>query len=456
MKKTLVAIAALTAIAASAQTTTGKPGVEIQGNFNAGYQANSWKGVSVKGIDQNGSGTTQINIRGLEDLGGGMAAYFRVENDLSIMNNAANQGILPAYGNATAVVSTTASPVANTNPVYKTTTGVASTWGNGELAVGLRSPMGDFAFGALNNAGLVYSQLTAAPLQGTSFGGGYGTVLGADPTMSSVRWANSFRYITPTMNGFEGSFIYAAKQDSGTPKVTANGVATTTTSLGVGLNNQVGAKELGLKYAQGPMKLAAVTSRTSLSAFCAAVTTTGTTNTATPTAVSANNPCYGTTAYTVATYSGDASQDNKQNSFAGSYDLGNGFLVSGALQKTTLGAIGTATTGSTADYSNRSAQFLNVQYVTGPHTVFVATGSVKEQASANTKNGQKSTFTGIGYNYALSKNTALVARYEQFDDQANVLGTVLPASTNPYSQTQGASTTDLKRVRSMFGINHNF
>jgi len=451
MKKSLVALAALAATSVFAQTTTGKPGVEIQGNFNGGYQANSWKGVSVKGIDQNGAGTTQINIRGLEDLGGGMAAYFRVENDLSIMNNAANQGILPTFANSTAVTSGSA----NTSPLYRTTTGTASSWGNGELAVGLRSPYGDFAFGALNNAGLVYSQLTAAPTQGTSFASGYGTVLGADPTLSVVRWANSFRYITPNTNGFEASFIYAAKQTEGTPTVKANGVAATTTSLGVGLNNQVGAKELGLKYANGPLTLAAVTSRTSLSAFCAASTLTASQNQAAD--GSNNSPCFGATIYAAGTVAApiaavDASQDNKQNSLAGKYDLGNGFLVSGAVQKTTLGKLGAA---STSDFSNRSAQFLNLQYTTGAHTAFVSNGSVKEQASANTKNGKKSTFTGVGYNYALSKMTSLVARYEQFDDQANVLGTVL-GSPNAYSQTTAASTTDLKRVRSMLGINMNF
>ena len=430
-------------MSAFAQTTTGKPGVEIQGNFNGGYQANSYKGVSVKGIDQNGAGTTAINIRGLEDLGGGMAAYFRVENDLSIMNNVFNQGVLPTYANNTAV----ASGAANTSPIYRTTSGAAGSWANGELAVGARSSMGDLAFGALNNAGLVYSQLTVAPTQGTSFGGGYATVLGADPTMTSVRWANSFRYLTPTINGLQASFIYAAKQTNGTPTVKANQVDATTTSLGMGLNNQVGAKEFGLKYAQGPLTLAAVASRTSLSNFCATGTLTATVNTSGVGA--ANNPCGGAAALTAGA-AVDASQDNKQNTFAGSYSLGNGFLVSGALQKTVLGHLGSA---STDDLSNRSAHFLNAQYTTGAHTVFVSTGGVKENAATSTKNGQKSTFTGMGYNYALSKNTALVARYEQFDDKANVLGLT---GTTAYSQTQGTDAANFKRVRTMFGLNMNY
>jgi len=106
MKKTLVALAAVSAVAAFAQTTDGKPGVQIQGLFSGGYQANSWKGVRVSGIDQNGSGTSSIHFRGLEDLGGGTSAYWHFENDFSFMNTAANSGVLPTYSASTAAALT--------------------------------------------------------------------------------------------------------------------------------------------------------------------------------------------------------------------------------------------------------------------------------------------------------------------------------------------------------------
>jgi len=451
MKKTLVALAAVSAVAAFAQTTDGKPGVQINGNFNGGYQANSWKGVKVSGFDQNGAGTSQVNIRALEDLGGGMSAYIRVENDLSIMNNATNTGVLPSYASATATTATTA----NTSQGYKVTSGAASTWGNGELAVGLRSEIGDFAFGALNNSGLNYIQLTAAPLQGTSFGGGYGMVLGADPTLASVRWANSFRYLSPTVNGVQASFIYAQKQNSGTKLTDINGIASTTTSLGVGLNNQVGAKELGLKYANGPLTTAAVWSQTSLSAFCAAPSSSAAINLA-----SADSPCYKLGTFTAGTglststqTNPDASQDNKQSSYVASYTLPSGFLVSGAYQKTTLGVLGSASTAG--NQSDRVATYYNVQYTQGNHVMFASVGNVKENATSSTKVGLTSKFVGLGYNYALSKNTSLVARYESFQDDANVLGLVL-GSPNAYTQTQGTVAADNRRTRSMFGINTNF
>jgi len=439
--QTLVALAAVSAVAAFAQTTDGKPGVQIQGLFSGGYQANSWKGVRVSGFDQNGSGTSQVNIRVLEDLGGGMSAYGRLENDFSFMNNATNQGVLPTYAAST----TTALVPAGPSTVQKTTTGVASTWLNGELAVGLRGPFGDLAFGALNNAGLNYIQSVAAPLQGPAFGGGYGMVLGADPTLTSVRWANSFRYLSPTVNGIQASVIMAMKQNNATVPVSAtSGVAVTTTSLGVGLNNQVGATEIGLKYANGPLNVGFVTARTSIDSFCAAPTTAAIAGTA------VQSPCFSAT--TLATGAAiSAAQDNKQNSLAASYDLGNGLLVSGAYQKTTLGAIGAAMTDN---QSARNANYYNVQYTMGANTFFVSVGSVKETAALSTTTGKTSNFTGAGYNYALSKNTALVARWESFKDDIGIIGT-LQAST-AYTSTQGTTATNNTRVRSMFGIHSAF
>lgn len=437
-------MAAFTAVAAFAQTTDGKPGVQIQGLFSGGYQANSWKGVRVSGFDQNGSGTSQVNIRVLEDLGGGMSAYGRLENDFSFMNNATNGGVLPTYAWNTAATQTAITPL--TGNFNKTATGVASNWLNGELAVGLRGPFGDVAFGALNNAGLNYIQSVAAPTQGTSFGGGYGTVLGADPTLTIVRWANSFRYLSPTINGFQGSFITAMKQNSSSvPVAAASAVAVTTTSLGVGLNNQVGATEIGLKYANGPLTIGAVTSKTSIDGFCAAASSTATVSNS-----SAANPCYSTGLLATGSVISSA-QDNKQTSLAGSYALSNGFLLSGGYQKTNLGAIGTVMAG---DQSARTANFYNLQYTSGVNTAFVSVGSVKETATLSTKNGMNGKFIGAGYNYALSKNTALVARWESFQDDTAIISG-LQAST-AYTSLQGTTATNNTRVRSMFGIHSAF
>lgn len=435
---TLVALAALAAFGAQAQST-----VSIDGNFNAGYQANSYKGVKLKGFDQNGAGTTQINIRGTEDLGGGNAAYFRVENDLSIMRNDANQGVPTAVGSGTTAVNTTT----QNNTTQQTNKGLASSWGNGELAVGARSAAyGDVAFGALNNAGLTTAVLVASPVQGTSFGGGYGSIIGADPTLSVVRWGNSIRYITPSFNGLTGQVVNARKQTNQANTFGSSGVASTTPNMGVGQLDQIGATELSAKYVNGPLTLGYVNTKTSTvgASFCATLT-----NTASPFQVSGQNqPCY-TTANTTATKGATIGNgyDAKQNTFAAKYELNSALTLSGAYQATTLGGIGAST-----DQSDRKATMMTATYVTGAHTLFVSHGTAKEAAAANTYNGKKSTMNGIGYNYALSKRTNLVARYETLDDQAGIIAPSYVSSTVNLLNTD----TSQKRVRSMFGLSHNF
>jgi predicted porin len=446
MKKTLVALAAFSAVAAFAQTTDGKPGIQITGLFSGGYQANSFKGVRVSGIDQNGSGTSSIHFRGLEDLGGGTTAYWHFENDFSFMNTNANAGVLPAYSFSNAIAQVPGTAVAGN--INKSAEGKTGTFGVGELAAGIRTPMGDIAIGTINNAALSNIVSVVAPLQGTSFGGGYGTVIGADPTMTGVRWANSVRYIAPTIQGFTAQFIYAAKQNSTTGSVSsASGLAPTTTSLGVGLNNQLGAQELGLKYANGPLTVGFATSKTSLDSFCAAPTRTALVNA--PTA--ADNPCYSATVLAAGAPIMNG-QDNKQTGLAASYALPSGLLFSGAYQKTTLGSINGTTFGNQSD---RVASLYQVMYTTGANTLFVNTGSVKENATGiiSTAQAQVGKFFGAGYNYALSKNTALVARYESFQDNVNILGGL--NASKDYAQTTAAAG-NTTRIRSQVGMHMAF
>jgi predicted porin len=275
-------------------------------------------------------------------------------------------------------------------------------------------------------------------------------VIGADPTMTQVRWANSVRYIAPTIEGFTAQFIYAAKQNSTNGSVSStSGVAATTTSYGVGLNNQVGAQELGLKYANGPLTVGFATSKTSLDSFCASPTMTALVNA--PTA--ANNPCYVSSGQLAASAPIMNGQDNKQTGLAASYALPSGLLFSGAYQKTTLGAITGTTFGNQSD---RVASLYQVQYTTGANTLFVNTGSVKENATGiiSTAQAQVGKFFGAGYNYALSKNTALVARYESFQDNVNILGGL--NASKDYSQTTATTAGNTTRIRSQIGMHMAF
>jgi predicted porin len=410
--------------------------------FNAGVASNSYKGVRVNGIEQNGAGTSQFNIRGTEDLGGGLKATFRVENDISIVRNDANGGTMTGVGNAVPQSSTTANYTA-----AQTTKGAVGTFANGELRVGLASAdYGSVDFGAVNNAGLTNFVVVASPLTGTAINSGYGSIIGADPTMAIVRWGNSVKYATPVINGFQAQAIYAAKQTAQPNTANASGIAATTVNYGLGLNDQVGATELSAKYANGPLIVGVVSSRTDITggAFCAAGA--GTNN---PYFVStANQPCLVGNGNKIASGATiGAGYKAQQDSLAASYDIGSGFLLSGGYQKTALGEI----TAGSGDQTNRTAYIGTLQYKTGAHTLFATYGTAKEKATNNAFNGKTSTMTGVGYNYALSKMTNFYARYEQLDDQAGLIYNSWQGAA-PTGKLNGMDAADNKRIRSQVGV----
>jgi predicted porin len=95
MKKSLLAVAALSAIAGAAQAQSS---VTIYGVMDVGYvnQKSDGAGVSARSNASNsfiGSSmeqTSRLGFRGTEDLGGGMSALFVVETGLQPVNNSAS------------------------------------------------------------------------------------------------------------------------------------------------------------------------------------------------------------------------------------------------------------------------------------------------------------------------------------------------------------------------------
>ena len=212
----------------------------IDGLFDAGYQSNSYQGVRVSGIEGNGAGTSQFNLRGTEDLGGGLTSSFHLETNFSSVNNVANTGAAATTTAANAVV----------------TQGLAGKFGNSEIAVGLAGGFGKVQFGSIFNAGLEYVGMIS-PDFGTAMGGGYASTLRADTTGGVTNWNNSVRYDTPVFNGFQASAIAASKQN--VANATSATVANTTT---MGLFNVAGAQELSARYTAGPLKVLVVSSTT--------------------------------------------------------------------------------------------------------------------------------------------------------------------------------------------------
>lgn len=79
MKKTLIAVAALAATGAFAQ-------VSVYGRLDAGYaQTKTTSGATTQkanGVESHNSASSMWGIQGSEDLGGGMKAFFKLEQDV--------------------------------------------------------------------------------------------------------------------------------------------------------------------------------------------------------------------------------------------------------------------------------------------------------------------------------------------------------------------------------------
>jgi predicted porin len=220
MKKTLVAIAALAAFGAQAQSA-----VSIDGQFDAGLASINYKGNKTTGVLNNGSTTSQINFRGVEDLGGGLKATFRVETDWNTVSNNGNTGVKKADG----------------------TVAAGSSFANGEIRGGLTSAQfGSIDFGAINNAQLD-AFLTGQPY-GTAIGGGFRGIFVSDAASavnaSVVRFDNSVRYLTPSFSGVSASVLQVKK----------NTVANSTNfSTTFGNYDYAGVSEYSLRYNNGPL-----------------------------------------------------------------------------------------------------------------------------------------------------------------------------------------------------------
>ncbi|CAN1551193.1 OmpC Outer membrane protein (porin) [Burkholderiaceae bacterium] len=383
MKKTLVAIAALAAFGAQAQSS-----VQLDGVVDAGYQSVNYKGNTVNGIAGNGSSTSQLNVRGTSDLGGGLKSTFRVETDWNMVSNFANTGT------STGVNATT--PANSIN-------GAGGTFGNGEIRVGLESAsMGQIHFGAVNYNTLG-TFLTGQPF-GTAIGSGFRTFYINDAqATSSVRAENAVRIVTPAFSGITASLYKSNKQSKA-----AAGTASATTGLvpqpnafsgSIGAYDQVGTQEIGLNYANGPI----AASYSSLKQDFIGIS-----------GVNSSSGAAGGTESTV-------------NTLGANYTMGAAkFFVLNQTNKTNTNSV------------NNKATTLSATYTMGNIVLMGQTGSLKNAA------GVKSNFTGYGADYNLSKTTAVYLRAESIDDKANAMN----AAVTP-AQIKG---TDTKFARTALGL----
>ena len=224
MKKSLFAIAAVTAFAGAAQAQSS---VTVYGILDVGYIGGNVRGAtgnaSAKGtysnIGSSAESTSRLGFRGTEDLGGGMSAFFTLET-----------GIQPT--NAT-----------------------ASTFNNRQTFVGLRDKeIGAVSFGTQYTPIHTAIAVTSAGQQNNMVGDviypiapanngnqGVGQFASTSNTDSyTIRTANMIKLESNTVAGFRGTAFYTANNQDQTQTATgastSNGGTNNQNGWGIGVN----------------------------------------------------------------------------------------------------------------------------------------------------------------------------------------------------------------------------
>jgi predicted porin len=246
MKKTLIALAALGAMAGAAQAQST---VTIYGLLDANvgsYKTNQLNaagtavsGLSQSKIDSGGLNGSRWGIRFSEDIGGGTAVIGNLESGINLDDGSsaqggllfgrrANVGISSGFGTVTigrnsssyddvsadhAMMGATLFDPSNTNNGFSTTTAGQIGTLNGNVAL--------LTHGSVTGAGVLSSGKGS---------GAHVTWVGFN-----TRFNNSVKYVSPNFGGFTGSFMYAFGEDK---------------TSAIGASNTVSAN---LKYANGPL-----------------------------------------------------------------------------------------------------------------------------------------------------------------------------------------------------------
>ncbi len=364
MKKSLIALAALAATGAFAQSS-----VSIDGIVDVGYRHISADAAASKRNDivNNNSATSQLNFRGVEDLGGGLKALFRLEADFNPSQSSTTNG-------------------ATGSQYY------AGTLFTGEQFIGLSGNFGSIKLGQPNAAALDMNGV-AQPF-GTALGGGFSGSFGRMGTKGYgingfvgsgnrvIRHEKTAKYETPNLSGFSASVEYSFQNDNAPVASTAGSAS-----------NQNRYSALGLNYANGPLKVAfsttqaAAGSNRAAGAVSATSLTTGTIN--------ANKLAVG--------------ERVTDNYLAANYNFGTFVLYGGY------------TTTKSNISANEDAKSWNIA-ASMPFGAFDFKANylrVDDRTSANAD----ARLIGLGADYFLSKRTAVYARYEALDTNTHVSGT---------------------------------
>lgn len=198
MKKSVLALAVLTAVAGAASAQSN---VTIYGVVDVGIVAESGgSGGSVNKLTSGVASGSRVGFKGTEDLGGGLSALFLLENGFAADTGALGQGGL-LFGR--------------------------------QAYVGLKGDFGTVTFGRQYTP--QYLTLAMADPFGTGMAGDAANVLPNSGNASS-RMDNAIKYVSPAMSGLTGELAYGFGEVAGD----------------TGAGRQIGA---ALAYAAGPLNV---------------------------------------------------------------------------------------------------------------------------------------------------------------------------------------------------------
>jgi len=395
MKKSLIALAALAATTAFAQSSVTLTGTFDPSIANSSTTFADGKKVSNSFVRNNSQGTSQITFKGVEDLGGGMKASFLFENDFDTRYDA----------NGNMGVSATASRGVNIGS------------GGGEQFLALEGGFGKVAVGAPNTPSLT-AQASRQPF-GTKIGGGFNSTMGT----AHVRSNNSVVYTAPTLvTGLTVQAAYGFNHNA----VTANGtgaIQQANTNLGASTtnsdasSNQTSITDIGLFYANGPL--------------------------------SAGVSMWNTAAVTSASTGATTPKVEQTNLFA-SYDLGVAKLTAGYhTEKQAAYTSSARPAGINATGYNLAA----VVPFNANLSLLANFGQLTDDLASRATAKQNRKIAAVGLKYTLSKNTSVYARYvdETNDNVAAAFNANLLSATNT---VLGANAKSIKTT--LIGMQTNF
>ena len=367
MKKTLVALAAASAVAAFAQST-----VTLSGNMDVAGVAYGGTSYGAKGTTfTTGVGTSStsvINLIATEDVGGGLVVTAKYGLDPRTLTN----DTLGVTNNPR--TDTTAATI---NPAATVRTGL----NRDEAFIGIAGAFGSIKLGAPNAPSL--DTHSASSPMGTGIASGYtlkGDATSMWTSVSNTRYSRSVRYDTPTINGITGVIQYAPGGDEAA-------VVGSTAYVARNVPNDRTATELGLRYNNGPLNV-----------NFSNVSQTAQANVTGWLAVTASTAGQTTTFNYVAT---------KTNTLGANYNLGSTTLYYGWANGDSLAS----TTTQTKATGNR----LGVKQNFGSMDLLVQYTAIKATASGSAT-GTTAKVSGLRLDNNLSKTAKVYLGYEYADN----------------------------------------